>query len=636
MGPIGGLLHDLDPPQHYSHMGIFVADYSLIRHCTMSPRRLESPEYYTGSILGQSVPEDGFNHDHVRYGWPGTITQSVEQALIADQPAMATPLGHPADYTGASLTDWESQKQTTYTINALSFDGTSDDGARWYYPLVVGPCPQLKSPAVAAALDRIADGALKIYAHYRFYAYTKGTIGSDLEFDGPVFKLPAPLPAWDPVTTKWTDWSGVVNWVSQPTIAAVCSSFVWQAVQNANKQKGDKIVLDWAKTHQQALGGIAGACSRTVPPDWSGDFVDGFTEDGLYTYSQDQRQTAGSWLHDELSESVYENIKGRIRGDYPAIADALDDIGRAGFIAAAGTAGAVVAVIAAFASVGAGAALAGADAAFVESLIELLYDMPDDVANQICNAFAFDCVNGGPGDTHCVDADGNIIKDIDSENWSSAAGIGRAVSPDNIHMFWDAPGPALAGKLQGVYGFNRKAALCAGLFYRPKCALVPSTGTAKLWGLVKYDGQPVRGAHVTAGCARTETIKGYLLKVRAGGQYRVVARYQDPASGLVLYGQTTTPVIQPDSSVQADITLAEPPTFMRNIVISAWIRVDDVYLTGSDHEDNYFSTTLFVQLGVAKFNETTATWDLDTSHKSSPPKRNRNPRRLATPRASSP
>jgi hypothetical protein len=68
MGPIGGLLHDLEPAQHYSHMGIFVADCSLIRHCTASSERLQSPEYFTGTILGQSVPENGFNHEHVRYG----------------------------------------------------------------------------------------------------------------------------------------------------------------------------------------------------------------------------------------------------------------------------------------------------------------------------------------------------------------------------------------------------------------------------------------------------------------------------------------------------------------------------------------------------------------------------------------
>jgi hypothetical protein len=94
---------------------------------------------------------------------------------------------------------------------------------------------------------------------------------------------------------------------------------------------------------------------------------------------------------------------------------------------------------------------------------------------------------------------------------------------------------------------------------------------------------------------------------------QVVARYEDPDTGVGLYGERTTSVIQPGTSVEADITLIEPPSFMRNIVISGWVRVDDVYATGADHKDNHFSTTLFVQLGVAKFNQTTATWDPDSS-----------------------
>jgi hypothetical protein len=55
------------------------------------------------------------------------------------------------------------------------------------------------------------------------------------------------------------------------------------------------------------------------------------------------------------------------------------------------------------------------DAAFAEQLIELLYDMPNDIANQVCNSFAFDCHRGFPGDTRCVDAAGNEIRDVDSD-----------------------------------------------------------------------------------------------------------------------------------------------------------------------------------------------------------------------------
>ena len=616
MGPIGGLLHDLDPPQHYTHMGIFVADMDLIRHCTMSEDRLNAPEYYSGTILGQSVPEDGLKHSLVQYGWPGAVTQSVQQAFFADRYGTGTPPGYAGPYRGANLIDWESQQQpkASYLVNALSFDSVSDDGQTWYPPLVVKPCPLLQTPAVTQALQRVATAALSLYAHYRFYAYTNGSIGDDQDFAGPPVKLPIATPAWDGVNNKWTDWSGspAMSWVTVPTIPAVCSSFVWQAVQNANQGKHDDIILDWAQTHADALGADQGKCARLIPPDWAGDVVDADTLDGLYVYAQDERQAAGNYLHDALSQQVYDSVKGKLQQQIPLVGNVLDDVGRASFIAAA--TGGVAAVTFLLDSTPLGPVAAGLGAAFVSDLIELLYDMPDDIANQICNAFAFDCINGGPADTHCVDSQGNIITSIDSDNWSSAAGIGRAVSPDDIHMFWDAPGPSLSNKIQGIYGFNVKAALCVGYFYRPKCILVPSTGTGTIFGTVEYNGARVAGAYVTAACQATiTTTKGYTLDVRSGGQYKVVARYQDPNTGLVLYGEKTTPAIQPNISYDAPITLTAPPNFMRNIVLTGWIRVDDVYITGADHNDNHFSTTIFLQAGVAKFDQATGTWTMDSS-----------------------
>jgi hypothetical protein len=44
MGEIGGLLHQLQPPQHYSHTGLMVTDYDLIRHSPASDERLTSEE----------------------------------------------------------------------------------------------------------------------------------------------------------------------------------------------------------------------------------------------------------------------------------------------------------------------------------------------------------------------------------------------------------------------------------------------------------------------------------------------------------------------------------------------------------------------------------------------------------------
>jgi hypothetical protein len=293
------------------------------------------------------------------------------------------------------------------------------------------------------------------------------------------------------------------------------------------------------------------------------------------------------------------------------LAAVLDDIGRGAFILAAGEGvGALSALI---------APLAVIDIYLIGELIELLYDIPDDIANQMCNSFAFDCSTGFP-DAGCVDGLGNPINDVDSDNWSSAPSIGTTVSPDDVHMFWDAPGPSDGAVIKGLYGYNVPAQLCVGVFNRPKCALVPSTGTAKIWGFVRYKNEVLVGAHVSAACQSTITPgvkEPYVLNVRSGGQYKVIARYDDPQTGLTLYGEVVTggprdPPLQPSAVMQRDITVIDPPACNRNIVVSGTITCDDVYLTGRDSSDGPFRKTLYVQSGVAIFDQDTGSWRVDT------------------------
>jgi hypothetical protein len=603
-GPIGGLLHDLAPVQHYSHMGIFVADQFLIRHCCDSQERLQAPEYYTGTILGQSVPYDGFIPEHVEYGWPGAVTQTVEQAITAARGNQIAP-GQAHVYTGADLTDWESLRnpKTKYTINALSFDPVSDDGQHWYPALIVKPCPYLQTPEVTAALGLLAAEALSMFAHYCFGAYTNGTVGDDPSLVSPPITLPAAMPSWDSQNNKWADWSGTVNWVTVPTIPAVCSSFVWQAVQNLNKHREiGKIVLDWASSHADALGASAGACVRAVPPDWSGDITDPDTLDGLYFYSEAERITAAQWLHDNIAEQVYQSAEAKLG----IIGAAIDDVGRAAFIAAAAVS--VVAVESLLGNFWYGAVEGSPlTAALVVSLIELLYTMPDRLGNQLCNAFAFNCINGGPADTHCVDAQGNIIGSAtESGNWSSAPGVGRAVSPDDIHMFWDAPGPSVPGVLQGLYGYNEPVQTVFAWTYQPTCEIVPSTGTGTIVGRVTLNGTGVAGAVVQAGCANPVITQGpdvqFRMPVRAGAKYKVIARYADPETGVLMYGEEPTGVIQPGQDSQpVDIKLIAPPDCIRNVIVTGWLRADDVSVGGASHADNYFSTKLYLQSGIAQY-----------------------------------
>jgi hypothetical protein len=654
MGIVGGLLHQVNPPQHYSHMGIMVRDQDLIRHSPASSERLTSDEYFTGHVLGVlPAPTDGLIPDHLQYAWPGPVTQSVEQALYADQYASAnlTPPGSNGSYPGADLLDPESPTQKTYTIAALSFDRVWDDG-KWYPPLIVQPHSRLETPQVTACLNAIADQVMTTYGHYRFACYTKAAIGGDPNRQGPQAVRPDAQPVWDSVAQKWTDWTDKDNPGGKPpvrvpfTSPSVCSSFVWQAVQDVNKARGKaqpEIVLDWAADREEALGtkqlaDIVGAAvngaqyQRAVPPDWDADLTDALTEDGLYFYDEAQRQDAGKWLEGKLEDQVFSQLKSALRdmgGIGKAVADAINYLGRDGFIAAtqAGVADLVTVLnavppLAPFA--------AELDPVFVEQLIELLHDMPTDIANQVCNSFAFDCHRGFPGDIYCVDAAGNHIWDVDSDNWHSAPGVGRAVSPDNLHMFWDAPGPSVAGKIQrGLYGHNLPAQPVKAVVRRPLCELVPRTGTARLWGIVRYQGQPVAGAHVHAGCQKAITNpKGeYELSVGSGGQYTVVARTSDYKPNVGLYGQKTTgrpndPPIAPNADVQADITLLDPPECLRYVTATFTLLLDDVATFGTDHLDppqHRFEKVLHVQYGVAHFDENGPQWRMDPNDQAAIP-----------------
>jgi hypothetical protein len=340
MGVIGGLLHQLNPPQHFTHMGIMVADNTLIRHCPAAEDQLTSPEYYTGSIdvgpFSQPAPTDGLNRDHLKYGWPGTITQSVEQAYYADRYGGNLP-GNIA-YSGDVLPDPDSKAGTPHRINALGFNTVFDNDVE-YPPLIVQPCHNLlalrsqeEQAIILGALHRVADAALQIYAHYRFYSYTNGQIGGNPDYFGPGKTVLDSMPDYisdptDPNFGKWRDWTGF-SWANpkkvklkkvDQTIPAVCSSFVWQSVQIANEAGAGAplpipgIILDSAENPEPQ--DIAG-CKRTVPPDLTGDNTDANTLDGLYLYDEASRKKVAEWWSSDNLDSLWSRIYALSRGPF--------------------------------------------------------------------------------------------------------------------------------------------------------------------------------------------------------------------------------------------------------------------------------------------------------------------------------
>ena len=542
---------------------------------------------------------------------------STRQVYLSDHYGGQPPPGLSGPYRGADLTDPESSSGARYTMSDLSLDNVWDGGTM-FPALVVKPCPLLETPQVRQVLSRIADRAQEINAHYRFYSYTDGSIVTVSGLLRPGWRVPKALPAWDPDTLDWRDWTNPddVEWSpASHTIPAVCSSFVWQAIQDVNG--APEITLDWADSTDDSLGEVAGGCRRTVPPDWSGDATDPSTLDGLTLYDEEGRKRAAEGLYDSASDHVYTAVKKALAkqgGAVGALAGLIDQVGRGPFIAAAAVGGDALfaLLLPAFGPL--------LDAGLVDELVTALYTIPNRIGAQLCNSFTFDCHRAFPSDLHCVDADGNEITDIFSTNFEDAPGVGRAVSPDNIHMFWDAPGPSDAKTLRGLYGYNEPVAMVVAVVRRPVCELVPSPGLATIVGVVRFNGTYVTGAYVKVACVRSTSLAddGYSLTVRAGGFYKVVARYRDPDTGTILYGERATGRRGQDAPLGVgqvlvcNIELSEPPRCLREVTVSGVVRVDDVYLTGVDHAEKQFTIVLHVQSGVASFDEDHGSWTIDS------------------------
>jgi hypothetical protein len=254
-GLIGGLLTHVAYPQLYSHSGIMTRNYDQITHCTASSDRMQA--YPVGSIPTDGPePVDGFRVDAVKYGWPGTITQTVENA-VNGEPFNDPEGGHP--------------------YNMQCFDGSADAATiagSWKIipPLVVKPDPMVETEALRQQLHQVADDAAAHTGkfHYRFYGYTDPTIGRN------------------------TTAPAGVGWASG-TIPGVCSAFIWLMM----KRNG---------MHLACAGDTVAASDLSVAQTETGAKVGPATPDGLYLYSASERASAGQWLHDQIYNQATDTI----------------------------------------------------------------------------------------------------------------------------------------------------------------------------------------------------------------------------------------------------------------------------------------------------------------------------------------
>jgi hypothetical protein len=196
-GLIGGLLSKLTPPQYFSHMAIMTRDQDEFRHATASDEWVKHKKFANGSILGvvQGVPTDVILEDALRHQWPGTITQSVEQAYITWKwkPIVLDANNKPVkdaddkEIPHPDFSEYDPITDRRYHINAISFSPVwreVDNVKRMVWPVIVKPCPLYETKEIRDALHRVADAAKELYGHYRLYPYTKADIGLDEAFFG--------------------------------------------------------------------------------------------------------------------------------------------------------------------------------------------------------------------------------------------------------------------------------------------------------------------------------------------------------------------------------------------------------------------------------------------------------------------
>jgi hypothetical protein len=565
VGLIGALLGRLRPPQTYDHMGIMIGDHTLIRHATMAHDRLQRRNpgrFMTGEFFGERAPADGFRPDALTYGWPGTITQSVEDAFFtgfntfdptgrpfnrqgdffAHNPGVG-PLPRPA--ADAPRSEWEAwTKQQlfadpeypsdSYPIHNLpNLPAYVRDTGQTIEGIVVKPPPELEArdPRIRQVLHRVAAAAETIDGHYRFYAYTSSGIALDSKLFGPA--------ATDPI---WEGRPPGAAWAAG-TRPVVCSSFVWAAIQLANAAApGQRIELEG---------------SVTEDPE---ELLASPSVDGLYRYLSDEREQAGQALHELLVERVRKEV-------YQAVQELkyeerlpidLTTIGITALLGVlAGPAAAAVALL-------------GLTPENIANLKLLFEDMPDDVATQMCNTFAKDRAD-----------------ETDERLWESP-GEGLAVSPDDIRLFWDPPTSTTRERIwHGLYGHAERLLLTPS---RPEPRRVHqwdrSRGPALVTGTVRYRDIEIEGATVRFGCETTMTRKadrrtGYTLAVSAG-RYEAFASAYWPDTNQQLTGRVLVEVEAGDQPGPIDILLEDPPEWRR--LLSCTGRIDTVrrVLVGED------------------------------------------------------
>ena len=182
---IGALLAPLG--KKWSHTGMMVYDHRAIRHSTSASSR-----YYAHLDTDVTGVVNGIDENVLRYGWPGTVTQSTDAAYFGE-PRM--------------------DEETSAIYNVQGFEAnvaacSSDQPV--VYPFVLRSDPRKgdvgRTPLRTAASMMVTPSLTE--SHYRFFGYSEAQLAAD---------------AIAPALAGW----------AEGTNGTMCSSYLWTAFRAA-------------------------------------------------------------------------------------------------------------------------------------------------------------------------------------------------------------------------------------------------------------------------------------------------------------------------------------------------------------------------------------------------------------------
>jgi hypothetical protein len=272
-GPTAGLVSTA-VAQKFSHVGIMIEDRRRIRHARV---KLEP--------FMDSIGMHGGSGTLLKFGWPGVISQTVQAAFEGSE-LRPKPLAAPSVTPDLLQVD-----------SHFGFERDNDsecDELALIDPLVMKPPMEFEdavfpedATTVRERLFTVADEAMNLTGHYRFFAFTEVDIhgrtsgpGADAPTDGNV--------------TLWEDESGERH---HPK-GMQCAAFIWHAAQAAGFEVDDGL------PHPVL-----------ADPAMGGPFFDGHelehgpaSSRGLYVYPEENRRQGIAFLGSETHRKASELI----------------------------------------------------------------------------------------------------------------------------------------------------------------------------------------------------------------------------------------------------------------------------------------------------------------------------------------